>query len=470
VYVRNYDEVTLRELCEPGEKVPAAVLECSERLSRLGVWHQFSRNTQAMSCQDAAQKRTRLGHTGIPLWDELKSFFGEYADMTGVRRLFMAHCRGDHELDFDKLRTALAAAGEIRRVARDEAEGHGATYGTINPFVKDTNIVQIFDYELRHPLGVPGTIMTNAGHHTWGVEFDPAEFVVKLPGARWADVIQPDRQTDPHRWGARERETIGILTGNPCDSGLELCAAINAHLRRLMGRNSLGDVSMAKMILVSTPQIGISMEMDRREAPLRSALLQGVDELCALGARIIAHPAHTTHYFAGDIAARAREKQARFISMSDATAHALRLSGIREIALLGTRFVTDFDTRWSVYREAFQGIKVYCPSPAGWKKIHALGYEVQQNGPTALCFNWMRDLLRDEVPPDCKHVVLAMTEFAPVVRQLKTRGRRSKILIDPVDIYAEAIARVYLGMSPSNDATDVSANPVVSPLSASGLG
>jgi len=58
----------------------------------------------------------------------------------------------------------------------------------------------------------------------------------------------------------------------------------------------------------------------------------------------------------------------------------------------------------------------------------------------------MRDLLRNEVPANCKHVVLAMTEFSPVVRHLRSRGRRSKILIDPVDIYAEAIAREYLGL------------------------
>lgn len=62
----------------------------------------------------------------------------------------------------------------------------------------------------------------------------------------------------------------------------------------------------------------------------------------------------------------------------------------------------------------------------------------------------MRDLLRDDVPPSCQHVVLAMTEFSPVVRQLKTRGRQGKILIDPIDIYGEAIAREYLGLPPLN--------------------
>jgi len=395
-------------------------------------------------------KRHRLGHTGIPIWDELKSFLGEYDYAFGVQ-YFMVHCRGDRELDLEKVRAALTVDSEIRRVSLETAELLGIAYGTVNPFLEENGVIQIFDYELHHPLGVPGTVMTNAGDHTWGVEFDPAEFVVKLPGARWADVVQPQRECDRPRWGVREPETIGILTGNPCDSGLELCSAINAHLRRLMGRNSLGDVSMPRIVLVSTPQIGISMEMDLREDPLRKALLSGVDELCALGARIIAHPAHTTHYFANDIADRAEQKRARFVSMADATAKRLRASGIKEIALLGTRYVTDLREKWSVYREAFKGLNVHWPSPAGWRKIHDLGYEIQQNGPTAVSFNWMRDLLREEVPAKCKHVVLAMTEFSPILRQLKARGRQGKILIDPLDIYAETIARQYLGLPSGED-------------------
>jgi len=405
-----------------------------------------------MSCADAAQKRNRLGHIGIPLWDELKSYLGEYDASSGTRN-FLAHCRGDRELDLEKVRDALVASDRVRRAQRETAAYLGTSYGIVNPFTTDVDVVQIFDYELRRPLGVPGTVMTNAGDHTWAVEFDPAEFVVKLPGARWADIVQAADDSGL-RWGVREPETIGILTGNPCDSGLELCAAVNAHLRRLMGRNSLGDVSMPRIVIVSTPQIGISMEMDRREAPLRRALLMGIDELCELGAKIIAHPAHTTHHFAHDITDRARQKGARFISMADATAQRLRESGIGEIALLGTRYVTDLRDKWSVYREAFEGLIVHWPSPAGWKKIHDLGYEIQQNGPTAAAFNWMRDLLREEVPASCQHVVLAMTEFSPILRRLKPRGHQGKVLIDPLEIYAEAIAREFLGLPPADAAAD----------------
>jgi aspartate/glutamate racemase len=449
------NEAELQSMLVDGEIVPDVVLRCAHRLKELGVWHQFSRNEPATSCQDAARKRNRLGHKGIPLWDELKSFLGEYHDSEGARRVFLAHCRGDRKLDLDRLRQAVESAGEIRRVSLKTEErlwaDHRVGYGTVNPLMDIGEGLQIFDEELRHPVDVPGTVMTNAGDFTWAVEFDPAEIFNALPGSRWAGLIQPEMEPeDPIRWGVREPKTIGILTGNPIDSGLDLCGSVNAHVRRLLKKNSLGDVSMPKIVILSTPQIGISMEMDHREGPLRKALLQAVDELCAAGATILAHPAHTTHYFAPDISARAAQHNAQFLSMAQVTAARLRSTGVKEIALLGTKYVTDLSQPWSVYKDAFEGLNVHIPSPEGWKKIHDLGYEVQQNGATPLCFNWMRDLLREEVPSSCKHVVLAMTEFAPVVRRLKARGLQGKTLIDPVDIYGEAIAHEFLGLSKPN--------------------
>jgi aspartate/glutamate racemase len=436
----------LRSILGKGEKIPAEVRRCAKKLAGYGIWVRFSRNDPVKSCQDAARRRERLGHKGIPLWDELKSFLGEYDDRSGRRQTFLAHCRGDRELDMAQVRSSLQFAGEIRRVVI-ESDSSDIRYGTVNPFIASGAVIQLFDYELQTPVGVPGTVMTNAGDHTWAVEFDPAELVTKLPGARWADIIKPYTKVQGETfWGVRERETIGILTGNPCDSGLELCAAINKRIRDLLGGNSLGDVSMPKIVFVSSPEIGTSMEMDRREAQLRGALIKAVDELCAAGARIIAHPAHTTHYFASDIAERAREKGARFISMVDATVAHLRSTRTKKIALLGTRYVTDFSLPWSVYKGVFKGIKVHTPSAAGWKKIHDLGYEVQQRGPTSVCFNWMRDLLRDEVPDGWQDVVLAMTEFSPVTQHLKTRGRQGKNLINPIEIYGDVVAREYLGL------------------------
>lgn len=435
----------VKPLLKKGEKLPKEVFRCAEILMDLEVWHQFSRNPKAMSCQDAAQRRNRLGHIGIPLWDELKSFLGEYEDSEGNKKSFLAHYRGDREVDLQKLKIALNTEMEVHRLK--STEGSEDVYGIVNPFFESDDTLQIFDYELHRPIGVPGTVMTNAGEHTWAVEFEPSELVLKLKGAIWADIIESSQFSSDASANERiEPKIIGILTGNPSDSGLYLWEAINHHLRLLMGKNSLGDVSMPKVIMLSSPQIGISMEMGERENPLRKAIIKAVDELCDAGANIIVHPAHTTHYFSTDIANHSAKRGAKFISMADVTVERLKENQINEILLLGTRYVTDFCQKWSVYENAFLDIKVHCPSVRGWEKIHEIGYEIQQNGLTPRCFNWMRDLLRDEVPESCKYVLLAMTEFTSISKHIhpKSRVLHDKILIDPIDIYGEAIARQYL--------------------------
>lgn len=435
----------LASLLRIGENIPKEVLQCAKKLQSLDIWHQFSRNSKVMSCQDAAQKRHRLGHVGIPLWDELKSFLGEYEDSDGNKKLFLAHYRGDREVDLQKVKTVLNVEKEVYRLK--STEGGENIYGIVNPFLISDYTLQIFDYELHRSIGVPGTIMTNAGEHTWAVEFDPSELVLKLKGAIWSNIVKSDEQLKNSVTVERsEPKTIGILTGNPSDSGLYLWEAVNHHLRLLMGQNSLGDVSMPKVIMLSAPQIGISMEMGERENPLRKAIIKAVDELCDAGANIIVHPAHTTHYFAADIADHSAKRGVKFISMAEETVKKIREKQIKEISLLGTRYVTDFTQKWSVYENAFSDIKVHTPSVKGWEKIHEIGYEIQQNGLTPRCFNWMRDLLQDEVPDSCKYVLLAMTEFTSVSKHIhpKSRVLNDKILIDPIDIYGEAIACQYL--------------------------
>jgi aspartate/glutamate racemase len=457
VYNRPPDAFS--HLLEVGEMLPPSVEKTTQFLSRQGIWHQFSRNHPALSCQDAARKRNRLGHQGIPLWDELKSFLGEFTDSAGDTQSFLAHCRGDRELDLHEVTKVLNSTSPAQRrhsqentLAQNSNEGTllqevmgGETkYGTIHPFL-EPDIIQLFDHELMRPIGTPGTVMTNAGEYTWAVEFDPADIVIKLPQAKWANIITHDLIGEEVLWGVRSPSAIGILTGNPMDSGLELCQHLNKYTRQLLGSSSLGDVSMPKVIMLSSPQIGISMEMDTREDALRKALLDTLGQLCDSGAKIIAHPAHTTHYFASDLADRAKEKGSVFLSMVDVLVKKLHSLGVQEIALVGTSYMTDFSQERSVYRNVFGNIKVHTPSPNGWKKIHEIGYTLQQKGPTSRSRNLMRDVLK-EVPDTCEHVVLVMTELWPVAQQLNKEGRHHKVLIDPLEYYGEALARAYLGL------------------------
>ena len=98
------------------ETPPKTVLNASDYLLQKDVWHLFSRNLEARSCKDAANKRNRLGHIGISISDELKSFLGRYQDNSGNTRLAIAHCRGTAQLDLGKVRNCLGIEGHFHRL------------------------------------------------------------------------------------------------------------------------------------------------------------------------------------------------------------------------------------------------------------------------------------------------------------------------------------------------------------------
>jgi aspartate/glutamate racemase len=455
-------------------EVPEAVINCAERLQELGIWHQFSRNHTATSCRDAAHKRNRLGHEGIPLWDELKSYLAavESRDWQNASKthFVLAHCRGDREFDLKKVGQTIQGSHHITehlgglgmpidniRIANQEEAGQfGVEYGLVNPFLAPKSMVHLFDRELGKSFGPPGTVMTNAGDRTWGVEVD-IKAIVNHPVKEFGDKIifkagdlvapQVEKVESKDVWGVRgPRKTIGILTGNPPRSGFELCELMGEEIQRSLGPNSLGDISMPPTLIRSVPEIGISMEIAARQEALRRIMIKEVRRLCNEGADIIVHPAHTSSAFAEEMKNAARQLKVEFISIADTLGVYLEKSGINEFALLGTKFVTDLSRKGNIYEKVFAGKTVHIPPDYIYEKINELAFEVQQHGATPQALNSLADILRKGIPEGCANVVLAMTEFTPVANKLKASGRQGKILIDPMKIYAEAIARKYLGL------------------------
>ena len=103
---------------------PAEVSRNLEFFAAHNIWHVVSENPEVHSCADAAQKRNRLGDVGIPLFDELKSGVGAFISPKG-RRYVAVHCRGNQQLDYEKLQRVLGASYE--RLANSELEDAFAT-------------------------------------------------------------------------------------------------------------------------------------------------------------------------------------------------------------------------------------------------------------------------------------------------------------------------------------------------------
>jgi aspartate racemase len=392
----------------------------------------------------------------------MKSFIGRYVNRCGEARLFLAHCRADQRLNSAKLSDALATKEHLdlerARLSNEEMEALGLEYGIVSPWqtwdvqrdskARDGEIrsrahevEQVFDDDLLQPIGTPGTVMTNAGALTWAVEFHPRELVAKLPNARVTDIAEPDPEEEPRLWGVKDDRPIGIITGNPPEAGMALWRLINDKVRSALGNGCCGDVSMPRMEVVSVPEMGLSMELEARLAPVEAALEKATRELAGRGVKLLALPCNTTSFFAPQIHQWCAGTPTRFLSMAEATGAWLRREGVMEVALVGINYVADLG-HWSAYCEPLAGMKIELLNGEALERVRKLAYDVKAEGPNAHLLNKLRDILNKYVTS--KHAVLALTELSLLLEFQK--GASRKVLIDPMNLYAESLAREYLGL------------------------
>jgi aspartate racemase len=435
-----------------GGGLPPAVARVAAFLSEREVWHQLGRNPEVHSCRDAAHKRSRLGETGIPLWDELKSFFGVVRRADGHPQHIVVHCRGDHLVDLDRVAGAVRSPSPPERLDGGALEHLGMAYGLVNPFepwsfdgqLLAAAVLQVFDRDLIEPVGIPGTVMTNAGSLTWSVELHAHELVKALDHVVVADVSYEDPDEGKRPAWTTTPTTFGLITGNGPDSGMLLWRAINRVVRAELGdarRDLSGDFAMPRVLVHSLPELGLTMELDRRHEAVWPALRAATAELCRDGATVVAVACNTTPYFAPELQRICDEYGARFVSMPEVAGEWLRRQGIKEIALLGVQTVADLGP-WSPYREPLSGVQVEIPGKETMRRIHELAYRVKSEGPSHRSLTRLRQLLSSEVRTET--VLLALTELSLLMEIQKRPSKSGRLIVDTIQLYAEALAQNYL--------------------------
>jgi len=217
-------------------------------LKSKNIWHIYSNNPKVISCGDAASKRNRLGHSGIPIFDEFKTELGFFVNQNNRKQRILVHCRGNQKIDRLKVSSILNA--EYQRL-----NSQGDTKGLINPFGSNyRNLLQIFDLSTLRRFHPPFTMMTNAGGFNEAVEFNVKDVTKSLKNVIVDDVIRVDNYTN------FKRHRIGILTGNGPDSGIHLWKKINEYVKNeLLSRINhtfRGDLSSPEIIIESIPEMG----------------------------------------------------------------------------------------------------------------------------------------------------------------------------------------------------------------------
>ena len=412
------------------------------------LWSLFSRNSPATSCRDAAARRRRLGTEGIPLYDELKTLCVEIDRRTG-REVGLLHCRADVQFDLAKAASTLGALSPLRPLSASELEErYDATYGTVNPFSEGEQLVHVFDTEVLFRVSAPYTMMTNAGDLTWAVEFYPGDVIDALKRVTEVHVAA----VAPHGCRGRERPIFGLLTGNGPESGQVLWRLMNAEIYAgLIERDEpVGDLTYPRVIILSEPEMGLSMELVDREQAVWDVVRRSTDRLCAAGANTIGIACHTTQWFV-DRLRRHLGVEANVLSMAEATVTEIESRGIADVTIVGIPVVADLG-EYSAYHELSRlGVKAVGEEARPY--LQRLGYEVkglQLGEKDSRALNTLRHVLK--VGVSTKNVLVALTEISVLLQSFpKLRTRLAgKNLIDPLQIYAKRLAERFLTTIPGD--------------------
>lgn len=162
-------------------------------------------------------------------------------------------------------------------------------------------------------------------------------------------------------------KTIGLLGGMSWES-----TAIYYRLLNELVRERLGGLHSAKLVLVSVDFAEIAEFQHAGDWHGAGHLLAGAArQLEAAGAECLVICTNTMHKLADEIEAAV---SIPLIHIADATAGAIRRTGVKQPALLATRFTMEQD----FYRQRLadrHGIEAVVPDEAGRAKVHRIIYD-----------------------------------------------------------------------------------------------
>ncbi|KPA17550.1 aspartate racemase-like protein [Candidatus Magnetomorum sp. HK-1] len=454
--LHNIDiESLMSSYLKKNEYVPEKVRKVVKYLYENDVGFILSRNKKAESCKDARSKRNRLGHVGITLFEELKSFVGKIILKSGKEYIIAIHCRAHVDISYEKVSKALDTDGKLVRLEDEELNKiFGLEYATVNPILLSCEkIQQIFDTGIFESIvKIPGTMMTNAGDKTWAIEFDPKVLIKVIPNVLIADISGDKKSLLRHEnLNIVNPKSIGIITGNGPDSGIALHQILNDYIINFKGKHHFsGDISLPKVHMLSLPEMGLSMELKYRETATWNALSVACKQLCKKDIKILAVACNTCQYFGPEIKKICDVFDVEFISMSETVMKYVikniknEENGIKDFAIIGIDTVAGLG-EFSAFRDLakFNPISV---DQKIIKEIHEIGYQVKQQNNTS-GFQKLEQIFDKRI--NTKNFIVALTELSIIIRNnKKSTTKKGKVIVDTLDLYGKEIAKASLSFRP----------------------
>lgn len=225
---------------------------------------------------------------------------------------------------------------------------------------------------------------------------------------------------------APRRPTLGIIAGSGPEAGIDLWGKVLARNQNAMGPAFRGDLDAPKVVILSEPTLGLSMELEANDAVVWPSLRKTVAEM-AVQADIYAIACNTLNWYAPRIAEL--RLPGEFLSFQTALTEWIAREGIRELALLGAAPVTGLGP-WSAYRALTDLVRVETPREP--ERLHDLIHDVKRLGGRDPSLPPRLRAIVDDLTS--RHVLLACTEL-PLIAGFDT----DKTLVDVTDLVAEAM-------------------------------
>jgi aspartate racemase len=230
------------------------------------------------------------------------------------------------------------------------------------------------------------------------------------------------------------RASIGIVAGSGPEAGIDLWSKVLARNQMLFGADFRGDLDAPRVVVLSEPTLGLSMDLEQNEEIVWSSLKQTIAAI-AVQADAYAIACNTLNLFAPRIASL--RLPGEFVSFQSALLAWVARNRVDRIALLGAAPVTSLGP-WSAYQSLQDVVAVETPADAA--ELHDLILDVKRLGSRDPSLRPRLKALVETLTAD--HVILACTEL-PLISDIETE----KSLIDVTELVAdELVDRSLAGM------------------------
>lgn len=226
--------------------------------------------------------------------------------------------------------------------------------------------------------------------------------------------------------GKGARASIGIVAGSGPEAGLDLWAKILKRNQAVHGSGFRGDLDAPRVVVVSEPELGLSMDLAANDAAVWDAMRRTLAVL-EPQVDVYAIACNTLNWYAPRIAELGLA--AELVSFQAVLEDWIARTGTARVALLGAGPVTAMD-EWSAYRDLVALVDVELP--ADLQALHRLIEDVKRLGSADAS---LRPRLAELVAGlESDVVLLACTEL-PLIADIET----GKTLVDVTDLVADAL-------------------------------